>query len=184
MSHLPLARLPSRTQRLSRYLAISCLLLITVLPIAEAVYWAVGDAGALAVRANLAPQDLTTGLHAWQRVAGAALMEVPLCLLLVGVWHARKCFLLFGTGSVFTPDAISYLRRFAGWSVASAGANIVCGALVSIMVTLQNAPGHRMLAIGIGSDQIFLLFFAAMVWLMAAVIGEGLSLADENASFI
>jgi len=29
-----------------------------------------------------------------------------------------------------------------------------------------------------------LLFFAALLWLMAGVVGEGLVLADENASFV
>lgn len=180
------ARPPSlaTTQRLSRLLALSCLALIIFLPIAEAIYWAVGDPGALAVNANLAPHAVANSLLPWQRATGALLMEIPLILLLIGVWHARKCFLLFNAGRVFTPEAIRYLRQFAGWSVASAAANIICKACVSMAITVQNLPGQRMLAIGIGTDQLFLLFFAAMVWWMSAIISEGLNLADENAAFI
>lgn len=180
----PRNQLPPRMQHLSRLLAHCCLLLVVALPIAEAIYCAIGDAGALAVGANLAPQSMATELLPWQRLATAVLMEIPLCMLLAGVWQARRCFLLFAAGCVFTPDAIRYLRRFAGWAAASAAANMLCKAAASVTLTLQNAPGHRMLAIGIGSDQVFLLFFAAMVWLMAAVISEGLNLAAENASFV
>lgn len=179
-----LTRFQPRMQHLSRRLALGCLLLIITLPVAEAVYWAVADAQSLAVAANLMPQNMIDELLPWQRVAGAVLMGIPLWMLLAGVWQARKCFLLFAAGRVFTPDAIRHLRRFAGWAAASAAANIVCKAAVSVTITMQNAPGHRVLAVGIGSDQILLLFFAAMVWLMAALVGEGLRLADENASFI
>ncbi|MBA4155735.1 MAG: DUF2975 domain-containing protein, partial [Flavobacterium sp.] len=38
--------------------------------------------------------------------------------------------------------------------------------------------------IGVGSDQLLLLFFAGMVWLMAGVISQGQKLAEENASFV
>ncbi len=111
-------------------------------------------------------------------------MLIPLTLLLIGVWYARKCFQLFAAGRVFTPDSIRFLRQFAGWSVASAIANIVCQMGVSLVITAHNAPGHRMLAIGIGTDELILLFFSALVWVMAAVISEGLNLVEENASFI
>jgi hypothetical protein len=165
-------------------LALCCLLSIVFLPLLVAGYWMLADPGTLAVRANLAPTVVAGELPLWQRALGCLLMEVPLCLLLAGVWQARKCFLLVGAGLVFSAGSIRHLRRFAAWSVASAIANIVCEAAASVVMTLNNAPGHRMLAIGVGSDQLFLLFFAALVWLMAGVIGEGLALADENASFV
>ena len=49
---------------------------------------------------------------------------------------------------------------------------------------MNNPPGMRHLSVSFGSDQVFTLFFAGMVWLMAAVIGQGQKLAEENASFI
>lgn len=176
--------LPAPTRRLNRLLAACCLILIVALPPAEALFWGFADAGILAVHANLAPQDIGAQLQTWQRLAAATLMELPLCLLLVGVWYARQCFSLFGAGKVFTPAAIRHLRRLAGWSIASAIANILCHMAVSVVLSLPNEPGRRMLAIGVGSDQLLLLFFAALVWVMAAIIGEGLEIADENASFV
>ena len=178
------AELPPSMRRLSARLAAACLVLIIILPLAVAAYWGVADAGSLAVRANLPPGAMNGPLASWQRAAGGAATELPLCLLLVGLWHARHCFVQFAAGYVFTAAAMTDLRRFAGWAMASAGADIVCRALVSMLITLQNAPGQRQLAIGIGSDQILLLLFAFMVWLMAAVIGAGRALADENAGFV
>lgn len=173
-----------RIQRLSRRLAISCLILIAVLPIVVAIYWAIADSGTLAVRAGLSPSDLRGALMSWQRVAGGLITEIPLALLLVGIWQARACFKLFAAGDVFSSEAVLCLKRFAGWAGASVAASTLAATAISIVFTLSNPPGLRQLAISIGSDQVFMLFFSGMVWLMAAVIGQGQMLAEENATFI
>ncbi len=173
-----------RLQNMSRLLAASCLILMTLLPVAVALYWYWADAGTLAVRANLSPGSGQGVLLPWQRVAGGLLAEVPLVLLLLGVREARKCFQLFATGHIFTTTAVCCLRRFTGWALASALSGIVTGVVISIVMTLNNPAGMRHLAIGIGSDQLFLLLFAGMVWLMADVIRQGQLLAEENATFI
>lgn len=177
-------QLPERVQRLSRLLALVCLAIVLLLPIAVAGYWATIDAGTLAVRANLPPDAVQGVLQGWQRVIGGVLTEIPLLLLLLGVWQARQCFLLFAGGRIFTAQAVACLKRFAGWAMMSALAEMVANALVSVVMTLNNPIGMRHLAIGFGSDQLFLLFFAAMVWLMAGVISQGQLLAEENSSFI
>lgn len=111
-------------------------------------------------------------------------MELPLVLLLMGVWEARKCFRQFTEGRIFTPEAVRGLSRFAAWSLASVLASIVVEAAITVVITLNNPAGMRHLAIGIGSNQVFMVFFAGMVWLLAAVIGQGQAMAEENASFV
>jgi len=173
-----------RIQHLSRILALGCLILIVLLPVILAIYWAVADADALAMRANLPADALRGDLMAWQRMAGALISEVPLALLLIGLWQARRCFNQFSAGQVFTSQAVLFLRHFAGWVMASVVAGIAATTAISVLLTLQNAPGLRHLSVAIGSDQIFMFFFAGMVWLMAAVIRQGQLLAEENATFI
>jgi membrane protease YdiL (CAAX protease family) len=173
-----------RIQRLSKWLASACLALIVVLPIAVVIYWAVTDPAELAARGNLTTGAIQAPLLAWQRVAGAVVTEIPLALLLIGLWQARKCFKLFAAGRVFTADAVRCLRQFAGWVMVSVAAGIVAGTVISVLLTVHNPANMRHLAVGIGSDQIFTLFFAGMVWLMAAVIAQGQTLAEENATFI
>lgn len=173
-----------RIRRISRTLAVTCVVLMGALPVSVLIYWVVADGGALAVRANLPARAIQAPLLLSQRIAGALVTEIPLGLLVVGLWQARKCFTLFAAGQVFTAEAVGYLRRFAGWVLASVAASIIASPVLSVVLTLHNPPGMRHLAIGIGSDQIFTLFFAGMVWLMAAVIGQGQALAEENASFV
>lgn len=181
----PLPRLSLQSvRRISRWMVMACWALLVVLPLALVVYWATASDAVLAGHAHLPPQVIQGPLALWQRVAAGAVMGVPLVLLLVGVWQARRCFEMFARGQVFTLQATSLLRRFAGWVAWAALAALLAGVATSVLLTLHNPPGQRQLAIGVGSDHVFTLFFAGLVWLMAAVIGEGQSLAEENQGFV
>ena len=177
-------RHPLRIRRISRALAHACLALIIALPLAVIGYWLIADAAQLAVRAQLPVLAIQAPLQDWQRAAGALITLLPVTLLLIGLWHARQCFRLFAAREVFNAGAVRCLQRFAGWVMASVAAGMVAATAISVVLTLNNPPGMRHLAISIGTDQIFTLFFAGMVWLMAAVIGQGQALAEENATFV
>ncbi|MFP8779010.1 DUF2975 domain-containing protein [Hydrogenophaga sp. RWCD_12] len=171
-------------RRISRWMVAACRVLLVGLPLALVFYWATASEVMLAGHANLPPQAIQGPLALWQRVAAGAVTGVPLVLLLMGVWQARRCFAMFAQGKVFTLQATSLLRRFAGWVAWAALAALLAGVATSVLLTLHNPPGQRHLAIGIGSDHVFTLFFAGLVWLMAAVIGEGQTLAEENEGFV
>jgi hypothetical protein len=173
-----------RLQRMSQLLALACWVLIFTLPPLFAWFWAVATPAQLAARVNL-PADVVQGsLMLWQRVVGGCISAVPLGLLLAGLWQARQCFGLFAGGQVFTLQAVTALKRFASLATASFASGVVASTALSVVLTLGNAPGNRHLAIGLSTDQAFALFFAGMVWLMAAVIAQGLHLAEENANFV
>ncbi|PPD21633.1 MAG: hypothetical protein CTY18_07675 [Methylomonas sp.] len=174
----------ARIQRLSRVLAGACLVLTVVLPLVVALYWLWADPVTLAVRANLPPGAVQGGLFAWQRIAGGLLTELVLVFLLLGIRQARRCLLLFTGNYVFTRQAVTYLSRFAAWAAVSALAEILAATIISTILTAGNPPGMQHIAVGVGSDQLMLLFFAGMVWLMAGVISQGQKLAEENASFV
>ena len=48
----------------------------------------------------------------------------------------------------------------------------------------DRAFAWAVISVGIGSDLVFTLFFAGLVWLMAAVIAQGQTLAEENEGFV
>ncbi|MEJ2693048.1 MAG: DUF2975 domain-containing protein [Candidatus Thiodiazotropha sp.] len=175
---------PERIRLLSRLLATCCLILITALPIVVVAYWAVSDTSMLAAHANLTPTVIQGKLSIWQRIVAGVLSEIPLVLFMIGLWQARRCFKQFSDGKFFSATAVRSLSRFAGWTAASVIASVATTTLVSVVITLQNPVESRTLTVSFGSDQLLLLFFAGMVWLMASVIHQGQKLAEENASFI
>ena len=177
-SHLP------RIRRISRRMVVVCQCLLVALPLALLWHWATASEAELAVRSNLPPGAIQSPLLLWQRLAGAAASAVPLGLMLLGVWQARQCFALFASGQVFTARATAYLRSLAGWVAWAALAAMLSAAVVSVLLTLGNPPGTRHLAVGLGSDHVLTLFFAALVWLIADVVGQGELLAHENEQFV
>lgn len=52
------------------------------------------------------------------------------------------------------------LRRFAGWVAVLVAVSMIASTAISALLTLTNPPGLRHLAISIGTDQLFTLFFA------------------------
>jgi hypothetical protein len=184
MSQDSLERLPKFTRRLSQAMAVFCLITIVLSPVGILLYWMVTDVGDIALSANLAPSAIQGTLSIWQRVVAGVISGVPLALMLVGLWQAYRFFKLFAAGQIFSTRAARYLSRFAGWLLASVLGSVLSGAAVTVVITLQNMEGSRLLAVSISSDQIFLMFFAAMVYLMASVIRQGQKLAEENATFV
>ena len=173
-----------RVRRTSRAMVLACTALIAVLPVALVLYWWTASAGELASQGNLQSGAIQANLQAWQRVMAALVSTVPLGLLLMGIWQARRCFVQFALGQVFTLQAVACLRRFAGWVALAAAAAIIAGAVISVVLTFNNLPGTRQLSFGISSNHLFTVFFAALVWLLADVIGQGQALAQENRQFV
>lgn len=180
----PMSLSLQRVRRISRWMVVACWALLVTLPLIVVYYWATTTEAMLAAHANLPAQAIAAPLALWQRVAGAAVTALPLGLLLAGVWQARRCFSMFAQGQVFTLQATALLGRFAGWVAWAALASMLAGSATSVLLTLNNPPGQRHLSVGIGSDQVFTLFFAGLVWLMAAVIAQGQTLAEENEGFV
>lgn len=173
-----------RIRRISRTMVRICFALVVLLPLALVIYWATASLPELATQGNLQAAAIHAPLEVWQRVAAAFVSGLPLAFLLLGVWQAKLCFEQFVKGEVFTAKAVGCLRRFAGWVAAAALAAMVAGMAISVLLTWNNPPGTRQLAVSFSSNQIFTLFFAALVWLMADVIGQGQALADENKQFV
>jgi len=172
-----------RIQRLSRLLAASCLVLMLFLPAFDAFVWSWASVSDLAVIFRIAPGTVKGELLAWQRIAGGLLMMLPFGCQIAGLWESRKCFRLFASGRIFVRDAVRCLRRFAAWMLASIFADSVADSALSVVMTAGNPPGQRVFSIGFGFD-VNMAVFIGIVWLMAAVIGHGQSIAEENASFV
>lgn len=173
-----------QVRRISRLMVWGCWAALVVMPWILVLYWVGASDATLVGHANLSPAVLLQPLQPWQRVAGALVMGIPMALLLMGVWQARRCFSQFAQGQVFTTQATALLRRFAGWVAAAALAALLAGSVMSVVLTWHNPPGMRQLAVGFSSSDLFAFFFAGLVWLMAAVIGQGQALNEENQGFV
>ncbi|QDT44451.1 hypothetical protein Pan241w_45600 [Gimesia alba] len=77
-----------------------------------------------------------------------------------------------------------YLKRFAFGLIGTALLSPVSGAILSVLLTMHNPPGKKMLAIGISSNQITLAAVGGLLFVLANLLKRASLIADENAQII
>ena len=175
----------SRIRRYSRWMVAFSWALMLLLPVALVLYWATADVAVLMHREAHLPDGLApTHVEPWQRGLTGVVVMVPLGFLLMALAQVRGCFALFAQGQVFTHTAAQRLRSFAAWVAAATVTTVVASTVNSIIWTWNNPPGMRHLAVGISSDLLVNLFFAALVYVIADVMVQAQGLAEENARFV
>lgn len=162
----------------------ACTALAIILPLSVAAFWWFSHTESLFTNARLPTSSILQPLTGWQRMAGMLAMELPVLLLVAGIWQARRCFQRVLEGEFFSTHTVAHLRWFAVWATASALAGIVECTVVAMVLTWNHPPGQKQFVVSLGTDQFVLLFVAGMVWLMARVIAQGQALAEENEKFI
>jgi hypothetical protein len=61
-------------------------------------------------------------------------------------------------------------------------ASVLIIPIMSVVLTASNAPGTRVLELGLGSDHLLMLPRIAMMWLRAAVVAQGSAMAERSAA--
>lgn len=188
MSPSPASPQPTSLQRIrktSRVLGYFCLLLTWGLPLAAVLIWLLDDQSNLAARVgNGIAITLEQPLATWQRLGGAGVALAQFGCLSVGLWHVRRCLLDFAQGVFFHLRVVVHLRRFAAWVCASSVVSLLSQPVLSVLLTINNGVGHRQLSVGVSGHELFALFIAGTLWLIASVMTHASALADENAQFI
>ncbi len=165
-------------------MVLACTVLTIMLPLIVAAFWWFSETESLFTNARLATSSIRHPIATWQRIAGALINELPVLMLVAGIWQARRCFKLFVAGEFFSGEVVACLRWFAVWATLSAVVGILECTAIATMLTWSYPVGERQFMVALGTDQFILLFVAGMVWLMARVIAQGKALAEENATFI
>ncbi len=118
------------------------------------------------------------------RLAAAAVVAVPLAVMLYGLWSVRALFREFAQGHVFTERAARHLQTFAVTVALQAPLGPLTSAGLSVAVSLVNQGGERMHAITFALHDYFALIVGGVLFAVARVMREAARLADENASFV
>lgn len=176
-----------RLSAISRLLGWVCVALMVLLPASVVAFWVSFDVmgQGLVDRLGIGRQyPVPTELIPVQIALGIGVMMVPVGLMMFGLWNLRQLLSGFGAGQIFTIANSRYLRVFAWSALAVIITQFFTDGLLSIVLTLNNPPGQRVLAFGFSTDQLIGLFFGAVFVLIARVLEEGRKLADDNASIL
>ncbi len=100
------------------------------------------------------------------------------------LWQAGRCFALFAQGHHFSTTAVTHLRGVAVGMFAASVVGAVSPTVLSVALSWGMPPGLGALVMGVTSQALMLLLFAALVWHIAEVMRQAAALAEENAQFV
>lgn len=124
--------------------------------------------------------DLTT----WQRAAIWGLGLGVATPGLVALSSMAGLFDAFARGEVFTAYAARAIRRIGLMLGLGAILTIVAGAVRSVVVTVTNPPGERMLAISLGSQEMLLILLGGLLVVIGQAMAEAARMDAEMKAII
>ena len=170
--------------RLSRVLAFLCLLAMLLIPLTlAALWWQLDWLIANAPEFQQLPID-PTRIGLGVKLLGFGVSMVSSSFILYGLHRLRIVFQLFASGETFSRETASGIRAFALMVVVGAIVRPFATALLTVLLTMGNQPGSRMLSLGFGSGELQAIFVGLVFFAIAHVMAEGQRIADENAQIV
>jgi hypothetical protein len=174
--------LPAAFARFSKCAAMTIAAVALLVPCVLALY-ALGFSEHLAAHPWIASLRLPLTAIAWPwRFAAFAVLLAASAPMLIALRAAHGLFVGYAKGSVFTPEAAAAIRAVAVWLFVAAWMQPL--ATVGLSLAVSAANGKRALALSIGTDQLWLMVFALIVWGIARVMHAAALLAEDHAAIV
>ncbi|WP_282605873.1 DUF2975 domain-containing protein [Pelagibius sp. Alg239-R121] len=174
----------NRIQRAGRVMSGLCLLIIFALPLILALVWTNLEHLGPEVLAQLPSQVRFEALGPGTLLLGFAINLLPVIVLIYGLIQLRRLFTSYSQGIIFSSEQAGRLRKFALASILSVCVQILSNSLLSVVLTFNNPPGNRQLAVSLSSDQLGTIFLGAVFLVIAWIMGEASRIAEDNAQIV
>jgi Protein of unknown function (DUF2975) len=109
---------------------------------------------------------------------------LPLGVGLYALLQIRRLCSALSSASVFGEQLTGALRRLALALLGLAICEVFVHTAHSVVLTYFNAPGQRMLLIGISSDTMLHVVVALLILALAAVLREASNIVAEHRQFV
>ncbi|MCQ2005488.1 DUF2975 domain-containing protein [Rhizobium sp. NRK18] len=140
----------------------------------------VGDASGFLLGGSATAVTLTPGT-ATGLIILAALNAIIALGALQAIWSLSG---RYEAGDLFSPRCGRLLRRAGLFSLTGAVSSILSKALATLLLTFAYPPGQRLLTLGIGSTELFLLLLAGLLFVLGHIMMVAGEIAAENRSFV
>ncbi len=115
------------------------------------------------------------------KVWGFMVSCIPAMIGMIITFSLMRLFKYYQQGKIFTLDNIRQIKRVGLTMLAWAILNPIYQVLMSLVVTLQNPVGQRVIAINLDTDYFRNLITAGIVFVIAYIMQEGVKLREEQA---
>lgn len=110
--------------------------------------------------------------------------SIPTCILMAGLWFARRLFALYARGETFDPDVPELFGALGMLAMIGAAAGIVVRSLASLVLSLGTPAGDPHLVIGIASHEIAALIIGLLLSAFALVTHDALRLEEDSTAVV
>lgn len=176
-----------RISTVSRRLRMTCTCLLFGLPALNALFWIFFNQIYFfwAIQSTIPlPVPVKHHLGEVTRFLGFLVGLIPLAATLYGVQILRELFTLYEGGSIFKARNVGCIRRL-GWILI---VWVVCEkirwSLLSIVLTLENPPGQRLLVVSFSGEDFTWVFVGIVVLTISWVMDEARKLEEDQALIV
>ena len=171
-----------RLRNRSRVAAVACRVAALGMPFLVLIGWISGTATGAIYAENGLPTTITpTTAQVW---AAGAIGLLPAVALSLSLLAAARCFAGFAADDWFVSIQPRALAASGRWLLVSGLLGLVMPTVLGLILTLNAAPGERMLVISLSSTVLTACLFGALIWALGRVWETARAVAAENAQFV
>jgi hypothetical protein len=156
--------------------------MLVAIPLYYVGYWAfINHLPAKLITVNIPPTPLIPNkLPIKLQFVGFMASLLPLCALSYGLVNIRKIFSSYKEGIIFSFEHVGFFKKTAKALVLWVFFSIIYESVKSILFSIGNPPGSRVIDVNFGSTEITPLLVGGIVFVIAWVMDEGRVLSEEN----
>ena len=173
-----------RITKASRRLVRVCTGLIYFLPVVCAAFWAFFNELYDSTSMIPLPVPVSHVLPGLTRLLAFLVELIPLTALIYGLLRLRDLFRYYEKGMIFTANNVACYRSLGKALIAWVICDVVKNSLLSIVLTLDNPPGQRVITLGLYSADFTAVFVGIVILTIAWVMDEGRRIQEDQALII
>jgi hypothetical protein len=173
----------ARFRRIARFVRALILTGVFLLLLNTVVAWFAPSYAAQLIKTET-EVDILGPLTLQTRVLFALWDLLTSAVLLAALYHLWQLFGEYLHARVFGVRALASLRGFARWMLVAAAASPILRAVLSVIGTWQNGPGHRQIVLNLSSDDYMKLLFGVVILAISSVMAEAARIAEDNEGFV
>lgn len=172
----------SKIKKFSRSFHFLISVLLVLVPLYYVIYWAlINHLPDTLITVNVEPAPIVPyHMPPLLQMAGFAASLFPLAALLYGLVNLRKLFSLYRDGSIFSFAHVTLFTRISKALLLWVISSMLYESIKSILFSMGNPPGQRVVSVGLGSAETTTLIIAGIVFVIARVMDEGRILWEDH----
>ena len=169
-----------KIQGASRRLRYLLSVAICLMPVINAIFWLNMNRMPDLVHRKIIPFAVTMPMPLTSLVLGFLVTMLPTGMTMVGAYYLRRLFLLYEQGQIFLLANVRCFKKLSWVLIWSFAVDIVSRSLLSVVLSLPNPSGQRIVTVELSSSDLTVLLIGGILAVISWVMEEGRNLQEEQ----